>query len=187
MLEQNPVVRIGEDHSVIELLVNQLLQPTQNEIRSEDPVNRPTAVGPVCFSCGCEGHGINRCSRMNAAFPFLPSGWSININNGQYLATRIGKTSTDSPGNEEWSGREGQPPGPSKIKAPLTLVGGSVRPSNGIPSGGCQRDVTRAATGRQIVRNSREYKGIELFGRSKYRRYGPVAEGFPDAGFPEIG
>ena len=50
--EQDPVVGIGEDHSVIELLVNQLLQPTHNEIPSEDRVNRLTAVGPVCFSCG---------------------------------------------------------------------------------------------------------------------------------------
>ena len=37
--EQDPMVGIGEDHSVIELLVNQLLQPTQNEIPSEDRVN----------------------------------------------------------------------------------------------------------------------------------------------------
>ena len=81
--EQDPVVGIGEDHSVIELLVNQLLQPTQNEIPSEDRVNRLTDVGPVCFSCGGEGHGINRCSRMNAAFPFLPSDWSVNMNNGR--------------------------------------------------------------------------------------------------------
>ena len=29
---------------------------------------------------------------MNTAFPFLPSGWSVNMNNGQYRATRIGKT-----------------------------------------------------------------------------------------------
>ena len=98
---------------------------------------------------------------MNAVFPFffLPSGWSVHMNNGQYRATRTGKTPTDSPGNEEWSGWEGQPPGPSKIKAPLTLVGGSVGPSNGIPSSGCRRDVTRAATERQIVRNSQPWEG----------------------------
>ena len=154
--EQDPVVGIGEDHSVLELLVNQLLQPTQNEIPSEDRVNRPTAVGPVCFSCGGEGHGINRCSRMNAAFPFLPSGWSVNMNNGQYRATRIGKTSTDFPGNEEWSGREGQPPGPSEIKAPLTLVGGSVGPSNGtqwrMPAG--------RNKGRHWAADSQEFPGL---------------------------
>ena len=159
--EQDPMVGIGEDHSVIELLVN-LLQPTQKEIPNEDRVNRPTAVGPVCFSCICEGHGINRCPQMNVAFPFLPSGWSVNMNNGQYRATRIKTKSTDYPGNEEWSGRGGQPPGPSKVKAPLTLVGGFVRPSNGIPSGRYRRDVTKAATGRQIARNSQPWEGRQL-------------------------
>ena len=65
---------------------------------------------------------------MNTAFPFLPSGWSVNMNNGQYRATRIGKTtSTVCTGNEEWSGRESQPPEPSEIKAPLTLHGGGFR------------------------------------------------------------
>ena len=72
------------------------------------------------------------------------------------------KNSKDSPGNEEWSGRVGQPPGPSKIKAPLTLVEGSIRPSNGIPSGRCRRDVTKAATGRQIARNSQPWEGRRL-------------------------
>ena len=132
--EQIPVFGIGEDLSAIELLVTRLLQPTQNGIPGEEQVNRPTAVGPVCFSCGCEGHGINRCSRMNTAFPYLPSGWSVNMNYGQYRATRIGKTtSTSFPGNEEWSGREGQPPGPSEIKAPLTVVGDSVARVSGPP------------------------------------------------------
>ena len=79
--EQNPVFGIGEHLSAIELLVTRLLQPTQNGIPGEEQVNRPTAVGPVCFSCGCEGRGINRCSRMNTAFPYLPSGWSVNMDN----------------------------------------------------------------------------------------------------------
>ena len=154
--EQSPVFGIGEDRSAIELLITRLLQPTQNEIPSEDQINQPTAVGPVCFSCGGEGHGINRCSRMNTAFPFLPSGWSVTMNNRQYRATQIGNTtSTFFSGNEEWSGREGQPPAPSEIKAPLTLVGGFVGRNSGSPSGRCRRNVARAATGRQIVRNSR--------------------------------
>ena len=37
--------------------------------------------------------------------------------------------------------------------------GGSVGPSNGIPHGGCRRDVTKAATGRQIARNSQPWEG----------------------------
>ena len=77
------------------------------------------------------------------------------------------RKSTDSPGNEEWSGGGGgggggQPPGPSKIKAPLTLAEGSIRPSNGTPSGRCRRDVTKAATGRQIARNSQPWEGRRL-------------------------
>ena len=131
------MVGIGEDHSVIELLVN-LLQPIQKEIPSEDRVNQPTSEGPMCFSCGCEGHGINRYPRMNVAFPFLPSGWSVNMNHGQYRAMQIKKR-----GMVRAGGGGGQPPGPAKIKAPLTLVGGSIRPSNGIPSGRCRRDVTK--------------------------------------------
>ena len=93
-LLQSPVFEIGEDRSAIESLINRLLQPTHNEILSEKKINQPTAVGPVCFSCGGEGHGINRCSRMNTTFPFLPSGWSVNMNNGQYRPTRIGKTTS---------------------------------------------------------------------------------------------
>ena len=152
---RSPVLGIGEDRKAVELLVARLLQPTRNGIPNEEQVDRPTAVGPVCFSCGCEGHGINRCLRMNTDFPFLPSGWSVKMNNGQYRATRIGKTrSTVVPGNEEWSEREGQPPGPAEITAPLTLVGGSVARNSGFPSGRCQREVTRVAIGRQIAKNS---------------------------------
>ena len=57
--EQSPVFGIGEDRSAIELLITRLLQTTPNEILSEDGINQPTAVRPVCFSCGGEGHGIN--------------------------------------------------------------------------------------------------------------------------------
>ena len=78
----------------------------------------------MCFSCGRQGHGVNRCSQMNTSFPFLPPGWSVDVRNGQYRATRTERTGLGSPpGNEGWSGREGQPPGPSGIKALLTLVG----------------------------------------------------------------
>ena len=82
----------GEDRKDVELLIARLLQLTRNGSPNEEQVDRPMTVGPVCFSCGCEGHGINRCSQMNTAFPFLPSGWSVGMNNGQYRATRLGKT-----------------------------------------------------------------------------------------------
>ena len=66
---------------MLKLLVNQLLQSTQGEILRRD---RPPVVGPVCFSCGDGGHRINRCLQVNADFPFLPAGWSMNMDNGQY-------------------------------------------------------------------------------------------------------
>ena len=40
----------------------------------------------VCFSCGRPGHGVNRRSRVDTSFPFLPHGWSVDIRDGQYRA-----------------------------------------------------------------------------------------------------
>ena len=46
----------------------------------------------VCFSCGRQGHGVNRCSQVNTSFPFLPPGWSVDVRNGQYRATQTDGT-----------------------------------------------------------------------------------------------
>ena len=79
---------------------------------------------PVCFSCGRQGHGVNRCTQVDTSFPFLPPAWSVDVRNGQYRTTRIEGTGLGSPpGNEGWSGREGQPPGSSGIKVRLTPLG----------------------------------------------------------------
>ena len=59
-------------------------QPGDSRILRKD---RPTAMGPVCFSCGDGSHRINRCPQVNADFPFLQAGWSMNMDNGQYRAT----------------------------------------------------------------------------------------------------
>ena len=91
---------------MIEVLVNQLLQSTQGAILRKD---KATAMGPVCFSCGDGGHRINRCPQVNADFPFLPAGWSVNMDNGQYRTTRMNRTLAEVPGNGQWSEREGQP------------------------------------------------------------------------------
>ena len=152
---QEPVVGNKEDPSVIEVFVNQLLQSTQGAILRTD---RPTAMGPVCFSCGDGGHRINRCPEVNADFPFLPAGWSVNMVNGQYRATRMNKTLTEEPGNEQWSEREGQPLGPQEIKAPLTQVGVSAEISNENQIGGYRRNIVNGATGRQIFRSFHPWK-----------------------------
>ena len=166
---QELVVGNKEDPSVIEVLVNQLLQSTQGEIPRKD---RPTAMRPVCFSCGDGGHRINRCPQVNADFPFLPAGWSMNMDNGQYRATQMNKTLAEVPGNEEWSEREGQPLGPPEIKAPLTQVGVSAEISHGNPIGGYQRKIVSGATGRPIVRSFRPWKRGR--GRSEIQRDRPV-------------
>ena len=38
----------------------------------------------VCFSCGHQRHGVNIYSQMDALFPFLPPGWSVDVKNGRY-------------------------------------------------------------------------------------------------------
>ena len=121
----------------ISSLVTRLLQTAQEGRRvdgkapSEGELSPLSAVSPgpgaerghsvkewvrVCFSCGHQGHGVNRCSQVDTSFPFLPPGWSVDVRNGQYRVTRTDGTGLGStPGNEGWSGR-GKPPGPSAIK-----------------------------------------------------------------------
>ena len=79
--------------------------PGRNQLSEAEPVM-------VCFLCGRPGHGVNRCSQVDTSFPFLPQGWSVDIWDGQYWAVWPGGVRAHSPpGNEGWSGREGQPPG----------------------------------------------------------------------------
>ena len=156
--EQGPEDRSEEGPSVIKSLLAQLLQLMQTEGLQEQPY-QPLAAGPVCFSFGHTGHGINRCSQLDTGFPYLPTGWSVNMDNGQYRATqREKRNSPVLAGNEEWSGREGQPPGPEKIKARLTLVGGFPTRTNGSPSGGYRRDIIKAPAGRLMLGNSRRWE-----------------------------
>ena len=103
--KQEPMVRNQEDSNVLGLLVNQLLQSTQGEILRRD-----------------------RCPQVNADNPFLPAGWSMNMDNGQYRAKRMNQTLAEEPRNEQRSEREGQPLGPPEIKAPLTQAGVSRNP-----------------------------------------------------------
>ena len=46
----------------------------------------------VCFSCGRSGHGVSRCLQIDASFPFLLPGWSIELRDGQYMAVWPKKT-----------------------------------------------------------------------------------------------
>ena len=53
--------------------------PGRSQLSEAEPVM-------VCFSCGRPGHGVNRCSRVDTSFPFLPQGWLVDIWDGQYWA-----------------------------------------------------------------------------------------------------
>ena len=77
-----------------------------------------------CFSCEFLGHGVNRCPRLDRSFTYKTPGWSVDMRNGQYRASRMtGEEHDLRRGKEGWFGREGQPPGPSVTITRLTQVG----------------------------------------------------------------
>ena len=157
----------------ISSLVTQLLRTVQEGRRVDDtplpegesgPLSAVSlgpgmGIGPpvrewtrVCFSCGRQGHGVNRCSQMDTSFPFLPPGWSADVRNGQYRVSQTDVTGLRStPGNEGWSGREGQPPGPSGIEVRLTPAG---------EGGGVRKDASRLGRGRWGV--SSDLTGLQM-------------------------
>ena len=80
---QEPMVGNKDDPSVFKVQMY-LSTSCYNQLKGEFlRRNRSPVVGPVCFSCGDGGHRINRCPQVNADFPFLPTGWSMNMDNGQ--------------------------------------------------------------------------------------------------------
>ena len=96
-----------------------VLQPVGGAI----PLTNNQLKRGTCFSCRLQGHGVNQCLRMDVPFPYLLPGWSVDVRNGQYRASRICRVRQNCPpGNEQ----KGQPPEPSIIVTHLTPVGGSV-------------------------------------------------------------
>ena len=84
-----------------------------------------------CCSCGFFGHGVNRCSQLDISFPYKMPGWSVDVRNGQYRASRMRGDEQDlRRGKEGWFGREGQPPGPSITETCMTQVGVIIRLGN---------------------------------------------------------
>ena len=73
------------------------------------------------------------------------------------VKTKNGQKQRRSPGNERRFGRGGQPLGPLKIKAPLTLEGVPSRIKKGYPLGRRWETMGRVANGRWIVRNSHHW------------------------------
>ena len=111
---------------------------------------------------------MNRCSRVDTSFLFLPRGWLVDIRDGQYRAVWPGGSMARSPpANERWSGREGQPPGSSVSKERLTLAEGGVLPrSQGANRyGGHQWDMCMVPVG--------------LRARKLFHHWGAIRQCFP--------
>ena len=84
-----------------------------------------------CFSCGFFGHGVSRCPQSDRSFTHKMPGWSVDIRDGQYRASRMRGDEQDLRlGKEGWFGRESQPPGPSVTVTHLTQVGVIIRLGN---------------------------------------------------------
>ena len=70
---------------------------------------------------------MNRCTQLNRSFPYLTPGWSVELRDGEYCASKLTVDGHDSTrGKEGWFGLEGQPPRPSVTITRLTQVGAVV-------------------------------------------------------------
>ena len=68
-----------------ELLIHTVLEVVR-ECRETD-MNDEGDRGQ-CFSCGFLGHGVNRCTRLDRSFPYITPGWSVNLRDGEYRASK---------------------------------------------------------------------------------------------------
>ena len=173
---QEPRIGNQEDGGGVDILLDRFYRSLQEEIRKRD---WPPTGGPVCFSCGDDGHRANQCPQVNTALPHVPRDGLLNLDNGQYRGTGRNQKLVEGPGNEQRSEREGHPLGPPEIKAPLTQVGVSTEISNGNPIGIYRGKIVSEATGRPIVRNFRPWRrrGIWTGGMRPAKDIQPVPRG----------
>ena len=110
------------DHNMAD---RELLIRTVREHRGTD-INDERDHGQ-CFSCEFLGHWVNHCTQLNRSFPYIAPGWSVDLRDGEYRASKLTEDGHDSTrGKEGWFGREGQPPRPSVTITRLTQVGAVV-------------------------------------------------------------
>ena len=136
------------------------------EAGSRERDGAPTG-GPACGLGGSDGHGVNRRPGVGAVqLQQIKTGWPHGPN-GQNRVNNKGRKLGKSPGNERRSERGGQPLGPLRIKAPLTLVGAPARICKGDPLGRYRGTIIGRANGRPIVRNSHPWRRR---GRPEWKR-----------------
>ena len=112
-----------------------------------------------CFSCGHQGHGVTRCLRMDVSFPFLLPGWSVDMRNGRYRASRI-----------RGDGRNYTPG-----KSGMVRAGGSASRIIG------DRSATDPGGGRRVLGGCQP-AWQQLVGCVRESRWTPNAHGFPALG-----
>ena len=100
---REPDVGNRKDDSRLGVLVDWLYQSKLEETRKRD---RPPTGGPVYFSCGNDGHRVNRCPQVSAASPHLPRTWLSIRDNEQYRVKNKNQKLIEGPGNEQRSERE---------------------------------------------------------------------------------
>ena len=108
------------------------VQSSVEEARARERNGVPTG-GPACGLDRSDGHGVNRRPRVGAVqLQQITTGWPHGPK-GRNRVNNKGRKLKKSPGNERRSERGGQPLGPLRIKAPLTLVGAPARIRKGDP------------------------------------------------------
>ena len=118
--------------------------------------------GPECSLDRSDGHGVHRRPRVAAVqVQQITTGWPHGTK-GRNRVNNKGRKPKKSPGNERRSERGGgQPLGPRRIRAPLTLVGAPARIRKGDPRGRHRGTIMGRPNGRPTVGNSHlwEHKG----------------------------
>ena len=111
--------------------------------------------GPACGWDKSDDHGVHRRPRVGAVqVQQITTGWSHGTK---------GRNRVNNKGRKP---KRGQPLGPRRIRAPLTLVGAPARIRKGDPRGGHRRSIMGRPNGRPTVMNSHlwEHKGRPEWG-----------------------
>ena len=121
-------------------------------------INETPTGGSTCRWEENDGPTVDRFPRVDAAhLEHLMTGGPHWGHEWNQVKTKNGQKQRRSPGNERRFGRVGQPLGPLRIKAPLTLEGVPSRLKKGCPLGRRRKMMGGVANGRWMVRNSQHW------------------------------